>query len=223
MGFRIVTTVSFDYAKAADFCLPSWRKHSGSDDIAIRYHKVLEGNRTERWFRAVKERVVTIRDEVRIAAVEKRKLLILDGDCLVIRNLADGFAGGKPIAVARWPNVNMGVIFLNTNMGWPFLAFFEEYVRKALEHIDEQIRTHVSRNGADQDVFVPMLHAIEHDVAKLDVDEWNLPMSENPDSRKRLEKHKDKVRIIHLRLGTSFGGNVDNFNWIKKELFPEMP
>jgi len=223
MGFRIVTTVSFDYAKAADFCLPSWRKCSGADDFVIRYHKTLEGSRTGRWFRAVKERVSTMMHELRQAVADKRKLLCMDSDCIVLRVLANGFAEGKPIAVARWPNVNMGVIFLNTDMDWPFLAFFEEYARKSLEYIDEQIRTHVARNGADQDIFVPMLHGIEADIAKLDVDEWNLPMSEHPKSRDRLEKHKDKVRIIHLRLGTSFGGNIDNFQWIKKELFPDLP
>ena len=218
MNFRIVTTASYDYAPVLDFCLPSWRKNSGADDIVIRWHRQRGRGKAQTWFRAVQERCATMREAVQSAVAEKRKLLLLDGDCLVLQNLEDGFAGDKPIAVARWPNVNIGVIFLNTDMDWPFAEFFCKYVDTSLAHIDKLIAAQSERNACDQDILVPMLHEIEEDVAKLDHHVWNFPFSERTD-RETLVEQKDTIRVLHLRIGTSFGGNINKFGFLK-DMYP---
>lgn len=227
MNFRIVTTASYNYASVVDFCLPSWRKNSGANEILVRWHPDrAAGERTKNWFQAVQERCLTIRDAVRAAVADQTKLLILDADCLVFKNLEDGFAEGKPIAMARWPEVNMGVMFLNTDLDWPFCEFFDAYAKNSRRHIEALIRDKSRRTGADQDVFIEMLKGHDDDVAKLDNHvnsmaeaTWNCLFCERNDME-LLRQRKDVINILHLRIATSFGGDIQRFGFLK-EIFKD--
>jgi len=218
MNFRIVTTASYSYAPVVEFCLPSWRRNSGADDIVIRWHKQLGEGDLQQWLRAVQERCGTMMDAVEQCVADKRKLLLMDADCVVIKSLEDGFKDGQQSAIARWPNINMGVVFLNTDMDWPFVDFFRRYVSESNAHIDKLIAAQSKRCGADQDIFTEMLKDVEDDVAKLDHHVWNFPFSERID-QVMLAEAANNIRILHLRIGTSFGGAIERFGFLK-EIFP---
>ncbi len=221
MSFTIFTTVSNSYQEVADFCLPSWFKHSGADQIDVRYYRGSQADTLcSRWFDNLMERCRAMQDAVRQAVRHRRKLLLMDADCLVLKDLAAGFSDNKPFSVTRWRNINMGVMFLNTSLKWPFVAFFDEFVCKALVRCQRMKAERNFTDAGDQDIMWKMLWEREDDVAKLDYKQWNFTYSHRT-SDCDLRKHKDRVRILHMRF-KSFGCDLtrERLQALRSE-FPE--
>ena len=194
MKFSIATCYSDRYQRIAELCLPSWSKHSGAEFVDVRRHPDITGSGS--FMYAVACRAEFYLETIRAAVRRKVPLLLLDSDCLILGDVSEGFPSEKPIGIGRWPNINIGVVFLRTDLDWWFVDFFEAW--------RDQLRAEVEGSGtvkktADQDILGEMVKAEERDVEKLDHLIWNHTFgpgwTENPD---RLAGVRDRVRIVHL-------------------------
>ncbi len=204
MSFTISTTISSDYHFVLDRCLPSWYRVSGASRIDVHLYQTSADTRY-RWIMNLVHRCERMQQAVHESA--GRKLLLMDADCMVLKELSSGFSDTKPISVARWPNINLGVLFLNMTLDWPFREFFDEFVRKATEYCN----ANKGSQGADQSVMIGMLQGIESDVEKLDGGVWNFRYR---DGTKRAEFRsviKD-LKILHL-IGRG-GGQKREHDWL---------
>lgn len=212
MSFTILTAISPSYASTLKRFIPTWAANSGASAIDVR---ILKG---KGWSECIVERAGMIYDAVMEAARYSKRVVWLDSDIYVVRNLADGFADGRFISVARWPNINAGVIFFNGDDMSPSHWFLEvmasvtnEIARRALRQPDG------SRGESDQVIWREFLSTIQGRVHKLDSDEWNytgVPEHWATD----LPRIKDTVRALHTR---GNGNWPDDLHRLMHATFPE--
>ena len=204
-----MTTVSSDYRFVLDRCLPSWYHNSGASRIDVHLHETSTDR--HRWAMNVIERVKTMHRAVREARGEK--LLFLDADCLVLGNLSDGFSDTKPISVARWPHINLGVMFLNMAVDYPLCEFFDEFASRAISYC---LANRTSQE-LDQAIMVEMLAKIEPAIHKLDARIWNHQVRSDA-TREQIEACRPTTKILHL-IGRG-GGPKKEREW--KELMQRV-
>ena len=213
MTFIISTTASAGYRSVLDYCLPSWYKNSGASRIDIHLHDNRRGfGLTWQYLDNIITRCERMRDAVHDA--NGRKLLLMDCDCLVLRNLAEGFSNSRPISVAHWPEINMGVLFFNMELNWPFDEFIDEFVDKATRRCRMLMQVSprkVKQHSTDQVIMIELLLARETAVHKLDGKIWNYRYSVRT-TKTELDKYKAEMRVLHLRVRTT-----------KPEFFPRLP
>ncbi len=209
MSFRIVTTVSSDYRFVLDRCLPSWYHNSGASRIDVHLHETSTDR--HRWAMNVIERCRNMQKAVHEAAGEK--LLFLDADCLVVDNLAGGFSDRHPISVARWPNINLGVLFLNMTLGYDVVGFMDRFAARGIDYCTK----HKASQGLDQNVMIEMLADIEGKVCKLHDAVWNCQIR-NDTTREQATERKTRAKILHL-VGAG-GGPKKEREW--KELMQRV-
>ena len=213
MTFIISTTASASYRSVLDYCLPSWYQNSGASRIDIHLHNNEKGlSLTQQYLANIITRCERMRDAVHSA--NGRKLLLMDCDCLVLRNLAEGFSDSKPISVAHWPEINMGVLFFNMELDWPFDEFIDEFADKATRRCRMLMRMspcEVKRHSTDQVIMAELLLARDTAVHKLDGKVWNFRYSVRT-TKAELDEHKAEMRVLHLRVRTT-----------KPEFFPRLP
>jgi len=199
MSFTICSWCSRNYYPALDFCLPSWYQNSGASRITLHLYDSCEGkDANDTWFLNAVHRCKLMRDAVREAA--GTKLLLLDADCIVMKELSAGFSETKPIGVARWPRINMGVLFLNMTLDWPFVEFFDKFVERLMAECDRlKKRGGKWSDPPDQAVLHEMLHEREGDIEKLDAAAWNY-CTAIPVAKERIAKHGRDMKILHLRI-----------------------
>ena len=221
MGFTIGTAVSFGYRPVLDFCLPSWVRNSGADRIEVKIYRDAAGDHfSQRYLRNLITRCELFRDFIRDAIARKTQLLLLDADCVILQDVAAGFSSTKPLAVTRWPNINMGVLFLNTTLPWPFIEFFDTFIEQATkrcEHAAEQGPV-AYLHDSDQPAMIDMIGKHDLDVEKLPSKIWNFIYS-NAWTEKKLAEYRETIKILHLRIATSRDGRIQNFQFLK-EIFP---
>jgi len=209
MAFRIATSVSRCYSGIAAACMPSWFANAGADEIQVDHYTGTEsGERVDIWLDNLMTRCRNMQDQVRQAVRNRNHLLLLDADCVVLKPLRGGFADDKPFSVAFWPSFNMGAVWLNCSLDWPFVEFYDELVGRALDRCRELKQKRDLNAAGDQDIMWEMLWAREECVHKLDHWEWNFRCSPRT-SDERIRTHKDAIRILHLRM-KSFGFNIDH-------------
>lgn len=222
MSFTIGSAASYKYSGVLDFCLPTWRRHSGAERIDVRLYAEQGGRgKAQRYLRNLIPRVQNIREVVVAAVRDKRRLLLLDADCLTLKDCSEGFSDLLPIGIARWPSINMGVMFLRTDTDNPFVEFFNDWADRAIAHINYLLTQRpVAIEDGDQGVMESKLHEIGHLVDKLDKRLWNYTFSNEID-RDDFEAAKDEMRILHLRFASSLDSNVKNFKFLRDE-FPGL-
>lgn len=190
MGFSIITTLSPEFARARRDFIPTWEANAGADDIVV--HEIDEGT----WVGNIVKRAEIIVAELLKRLPRGEKVLALDADCLVLRDLAGGFSEHHIMSLARWPQVNMGVVFFNLAVDFKW----GRWLGDTLEEIKEEAtRERKATHECDQVVWRPRLHAIEEKIYKLSEWEWNYNTFDYNYWRHELPKIKDIVRVLHIK------------------------
>ena len=201
MSFRIACAASYSYRPVVELTMPSWQANAKADRIDVAYYPDPPRARAtspeginRRWLTNAVQRVRLYRELVQEAVRSRHRLLLLDADCYVLKPLMRGFDGGKPVAIARWPNPNIGVIFLDCALDWPFLDLFDDWLA-AIAGIEEMD----AAAAPDQAAFNTLLREHEDRVSKLDNRVWNFPYG-SATTADELTQYRDKMRILHLRI-----------------------
>ncbi len=201
MSFTILTAISPDYADTLQRFIPTWACNSGAAGIDIR---MLTGTT---WHDNITQRTRHIRDAVTEAARHRRKVVWLDADIYVVRSLAGGFRDGFPLSIARWPNINAGVIYFNTEVAVDWARLLGDVYSEISD------RPHGS---SDQAIWHKHLCKGEQMVNKLDGEEWNYTGLWE-DWRSDLLRIKDTVRALHTRGNGQWPDDMDR---LARETFP---
>lgn len=202
MSFTILAAATPNYAEMLRYTLPSWFKNSGADKILVERLEMAEGSRETAWYDNVAARCWAMTRNIMDAFDRGERVITLDVDCVVLGNLEDGFSDDHPISIARWPNVNMGVMFWTGSSKLPYCYDWLVAVAARVEKNCKIARGKLRKAGgcflADQSVWEDELHKVEQHVHKLDANVWNFcPLPEKWE-RDFLE-HKDRIKIVHLK------------------------
>lgn len=193
MSFTIISTYSPEFARALDVFVPTWYANSRAERIVI--HRIEEQGS---WAANIIRRNQIIHDEVVKRAANRERVLSLDIDILVLKDLSAGFCDEHPFSVAGWPDVNMGVFFLNTAVPFPWRQWMDETLARVLRECPQRDPQHVNRR-CDTEVWRPRLHQAFRHVCKLGVWEWNYHCREMHQWERDLPALRDVVRLIHLK------------------------
>ena len=180
--FSMSAVASERYRGLADLCVPTWTRNAGAEAVNIDYHEDVG------WHKSLVQRAKFWRRRTLEAVAARRPVVLMDVDCVVLSPIAGGFSDSHPISVARWPNINIGVLFINTLVPFPFADFFDEFV--------DRLQAARQTKCADQDLMRGMLHARADSVCKLDARIWNLTFGVG-DGAERLKKYPNG-KILHL-------------------------
>lgn len=211
MSFTILTAISPSYASTLKRFIPTWVANSGAANIDVR---ILKG---KGWSECIVERADIILEAVAEAAEKVENIVWMDADIYVVKPLESGFGEwqGDAMSIARWPNINAGVIYFNTSSDF----YFDGFLRSLVDDIAKRCQRNPdgSRGESDQQVWVEHLSEIEERVHKLDSDEWNYTgLWENWATD--LPRIKDTVRALHTR---GNGAWPDDIHRLMHETFPE--
>lgn len=166
-----------------------------------------------------------MQDFVRAAVRSHRPMILMDADCLVLKDLTGGFCDDRPLSVTRWPTINMGVLFLNTTIDWPFIEFIDEFAERAEAHCRAQAKEgHYHSKGGDQDVMWQMMTDLDDDVCKLSWRIWNYMFGVRT-TQEQLDQYADAMRVLHIKIATygcmtEDGCNLDSIQHLRQQ-FPE--
>lgn len=200
MTYEITTAVSPDYSRILGLCMPSWISNAGAERIRVWPVGADRcGTQEEQWYRQAYQRCVCMQKAVEDAVASGTRLLALDLDCFVLSDLSGGFSDTKPISVARWPDINMGVLFFNCRLSFPWLAFFEELTDRIEKRTEELIAEKPKKfRPADQAVWLEVLHDWEKHVHKLDANVWNFCYSGH-EWDEQVARHKAGIKVLHWK------------------------
>jgi len=190
MSFTILTTLSPAFARAWRDFMPSWHANSGADEIVIR--PIDEGS----WQRNIVRRAEILCDELLARVPAGRKVLLLDADCLVLRDLSSGFSDRHIISVARWPNVNLGVLFFNLALPFKWASWLRDTVAQIQQ---EGAKPHRPTHELDQKIWRPRLQAMSSNILQLAEWEWNYNAFDLPNWQRELPAIRDVVRVLHIK------------------------
>lgn len=192
MSYVIISTISPDFESARDLFVPTWTANSGASEIVI--HDIDAGS----WAANIVARNQIIHDEVVARSATGQKVLSLDIDCLVIRDLYGGFSADHPISVSRWPEVQMGAAFFNTSIDFPWAKWMGDTMAMVREKCSYRDPRRDNRQH-DQFVWKPRLWAIEKQVCKLGDWEWNYNFKEWHQWERDLPTLKDITKVLHVK------------------------
>jgi len=203
MSFTIISTISPDFEDGRKLFVPSWYRNSGAEFIDL---KAVDGGT---WYENIILRNEHIRDTIRSG----KRIVSLDLDCFVLDRLDEGFDGVHPIAVARWPQPNMGVLFLDGMVDFDWRAFFAPLIARITARCrnprtwgdgtqwqPDKVWADKRQKGrfGDQYPWHDALKAIEPQVRKLDMNVWNFCYQ--PENwQAMLLRHQENVKIIHVK------------------------
>ncbi len=213
MGFTIITTVSPDFERARRQFIPTWEANAGADDIVV--HEIDEGS----WVKNIVRRAEIIVAELITRLPRGEKVLALDADCIVTRDLSEGFSDDHRISVARWPNVNLGVVFFNLAVEHKWRVWLADTLREIQE---EGAKERKPTHECDQVVWRPRLHSMGDHVHKLAEWEWNYNTFDWTNFRHELPALKTLCRIVHFKgHGDWEYAQCDRKMRLMKRLWPE--
>lgn len=220
MKYDIATACSNDYTEVLRLCMPSWIRNSGAESITVYPFSIQEKDPRIRWYLQAARRCQIMASVVCSAANRGQRLLFLDTDCFVLSPLHNGFSSEKPISIARWPDINMGVLFFNTLIPFPWMDFFSVLIPRITKRchwlIDNPPKKWVP---GDQDVWREQLHTMVEHVDKLDANVWNFCYSAH-EWEDRLKHTKDSIKVLHIKT-RHHGLNTPTMDFIRRE-FPHV-
>lgn len=191
MSFEIITTVSPDFADGIKLFVPSWFRNANADRITI------YTTPQQSWYEGIITRNMNLARSVR----KGKRIVSLDIDIFVLGDLSGGFDGKHPIAVARWPNPNMGVAFFDGMLDFDWSAFFNPLLGQIVRRCrDPSIWGNENKKGRFGDQIPWYAHLQNHEkwVRKLDMNEWNF-CYQPEDWAARFLEHKHEIRIAHVK------------------------
>jgi len=201
VSFTILAACTPNYAEILRYTLPSWFKNSGADKILVERLEMAAGPRETAWYDNVAARCHAMTRNILAAFDRGERVLALDVDCVVLKSLESGFSPDHPISIARWPNVNMGVMFWQPYFDFPYRGWLEAVADRVSRNCDIA-RGKLRKAGgcflADQSVWEDELKKMEEHVHKLDEMVWNFCPLPETWIRDFLE-HKDAIRIVHMK------------------------
>lgn len=189
-GFRLFTYATPDYREICEpVFVPSWYKLSGAKAIDI---VPVEGPTPT---------AVHLQKPVVIGKYLQEhygeRCLYMDIDAFTVRAVGGGFTD-RPIGVARWPNINAGVLFFNTALCGRnyWTTFCDRWAKMTASMHKDGTAPH-----NDQDALRVLLSQQEYinDCKYMDYEIWNYC----PDCKHFLNMFpgvKDRVRIVHLKV-----------------------
>lgn len=190
MSFTIITTLSPEFERARRDFIPTWEANAGADQIIV--HEIDEGS----WVGNIVKRAEIIVDELLAHLPLGGKILALDADCLVLRDLSGGFSDNHMMSVARWPNVNLGVVFFNLEYDYKWVRWLRDTVHLIRA---EGMKPRKATHECDQVVWRPRLHAIEDRIFKLAEHEWNYNTFPLDYWKIELPQLVDITRVLHIK------------------------
>ena len=193
MCFDIVSTISADYIHGVPLFVPSWFRNSGASQVRIYI------GQAKTFYESIIERNANLMDAVLNA--NGVPILALDLDCFIVKSVAGGFDGKHPIAVARWPAVNMGVVFFDTRIKFDWKGFFVPLVERITSRCrDPRTWGNKDMKGrfGDQYDWMDSLKMAEEHVRKLDMNEWNF-CHQPEDWEVAMNLHHKSIRIVHIK------------------------
>lgn len=215
MRFTMFTAASTCYQEVADLCVPSWRRNSGAEKVQVfSYDDPGSNNICTKWHSSLIVRAKAWADAVRKAVADNMPIVLMDVDCLVLSPISGGFGGEHPIGIARWPWINIGVVFVDVRLEFPFVEFFDDFVNR-LERTPQGERC----VAADQHIMREKLKNCETAVNKLPAKEWNFTFSVR-DGPERIALYPDG-RIIHLHWSVFHHLGIAEARRRLEPLFPE--
>jgi len=190
MPFSIISTASPDYISAVERFVPTWQANSGAERVDVFR---LDGHD---WARCIVQRNEILHEQ--LTARIGQKVLALDVDCLVLRDLSAGFSPDHAISVARWPEVQMGVCFFNLAFDFPWREWLDETLAAVKRAYLSRDATHINRQ-CDTLAWRPRLHAIWRSVCQLGEWEWNYSCKELYQWERDLPPLQTVTRVLHLK------------------------
>lgn len=190
MSFTIITTLSPEFERARTDFIPTWEANAGADEIIV--HEIDEGT----WVGNIVKRAEVLVDELLTRLPRGEKVLALDADCLVLRDLSGGFSDDHMMSVARWPNVNLGVVFYNLAVEYKWRRWLCDTVDLIRE---EGKKDHKPSHELDQAVWRPRLHEIDDRIFKLAEHEWNYNTFPLDYWKIELPQLVDITRVLHIK------------------------
>jgi hypothetical protein len=212
MSFTILTAISPSYASTLKRFIPTWAANSGAANIDVR---ILKG---KGWSECIVERAGIIAE---VVCESCDPVVWLDADIYVVKPFHGGLLNFRSdVAVARWPNINAGLLAFDPEArDWQPFFYGHHLARGVVDDIATRCKRNPdgSRGESDQKIWFEHLSKIEDQVHKLDSDEWNytgLPENWATD----LPRIKGTVRALHTR-----GNGVwpDDLHRLMHEHFPE--
>ena len=213
MSFTIITTLSPEFERAHRDFIPTWYANSGADQIVV--HPIDEGS----WVGNIVKRAEILNIELIARLPRGEKVLALDADCLVLKNLEAGFLDDHIMSVARWPNVNMGVVFFNLGVKFKWVRWLLDTLAMIKE---EAKKDRKASHECDQVIWRPRLHAHAQLIYKLPEWEWNYNNFELHQWRHELPAIRDVAKVIHIKgHGDWQYAELDAKLRLAKELWPK--
>lgn len=190
MSYTIITTLSPEFERARRDFIPTWEANAGADEIIV--HEIDEGS----WVKNIVKRAEVLVDELLTRLPRGEKVLALDADCLVLRDLSGGFSDNHMMSVARWPNVNLGVVFFNLAVDYKW----ERWLRDTVDLIREEgEKPRKDTHECDQCVWRPRLHEIAERIYQLAEWEWNYNTFPLDHWQIELPALVDITRVLHVK------------------------
>lgn len=215
MRYKVYAACSDNYREIAAMCVPSWYQNLRfpCKEIQVEFFPHSKSECPEvAWLENAVTRMKLLSKAVENAVKSGVSLVSLDVDCFVLGDLGEGFSESHPFSIARWPDINIGVMFFNTSIRTSSLWCngLTTFLDSQIEHrCDEFIRRRPKKfRMGDQEVWEEFFHKNVHQVCKLDADVWNLCYSleergeggkKFPRFEQELVKNKDRVKVIHWK------------------------
>jgi hypothetical protein len=195
--FTIITTVSPDFRDRFDTVFrPTW-ENAGAAEIVV--HDIDAGS----WPGNVRERARHMRGEVLRRVGNGERVLFLDADCIVIRDLSGGFSPDHAISVARWPNPNMGVAFFNLAVD-PARFTWPGFIMYVVTDIERKVGRRLERDEnpmleCDQPVWRHYLQTVVAKVFRLPEWEYNYSEFDLPVWTRQLPNLRPILKVLHIK------------------------
>lgn len=194
MRFTLITTVSPEFREKAErYFFPTWHANAGAAEIVI--HPIDGGT----WAGNILQRMEIIRKEVLDRQGER--ILFLDADCIVLRDLAGGFSAKHILSVARWPNINMGVAFFNLALPFFWAPFLDRILEQLRRRVEKRLRRGTNpMEECDQAVWRPYLQTLgTRQIGRLPEWKWNYSEFDLPQWYIELPDLQPLVRVLHIK------------------------
>ncbi len=198
--FTLISTVSPDFEPMAERVFFPTFGNAGAARVVI--HRIDAGS----WAGNIGARAEIIQQEILNRYYHKERLLFIDADCMVLRDLSGGFSQYHAVSVARWPSPNMGVLYCNLAVEpgafdasgqttWPaFMAAVTRDIGRAAKK-----RRRDPMLECDQPVWRHYLQVIVKRLYRLPEWEYNYSEFDLPVWRRQLPNLQPIMKVLHVK------------------------